>query len=102
MTLPARLEQPVRDDQKDAADDGAVGHIEGRPVPAGQVEVEKVHYPRLMETVDGVAHRPANDQSDSPDQQGAGLRSEEHTSELQSLMRISYAGFCLKKKKKSN
>src|SRR3546814_5656449 len=27
-------------------------------------------------------------------------RSEEHTSELQSLMRISYAAFCLKKKKK--
>src|SRR3546814_10192269 len=27
------------------------------------------------------------------------LRSEEHTSELKSLMRISYAGFCLKKKK---
>src|SRR3546814_4675845 len=35
--------------------------------------------------------------------QGAGrlriIRSEEHTSELQSLMRISYAVFCLKKKK---
>src|SRR3546814_6772273 len=30
------------------------------------------------------------------------LRSEEHTSELQSLMRISYAVFCLKKKKKTN
>src|SRR3546814_4685397 len=29
-------------------------------------------------------------------------RSEEHTSELQSLMRISYAVFCLKKKKKQN
>src|SRR3546814_10952016 len=29
----------------------------------------------------------------------AKLRSEEHTSELQSLMRISYAVFCLKKKK---
>src|SRR3546814_6238645 len=29
-------------------------------------------------------------------------RSEEHTSELQSLMRISYAVFCLKKKKKYN
>src|SRR3546814_10733175 len=28
-----------------------------------------------------------------------GARSEEHTSELQSLMRISYAVFCLKKKK---
>src|SRR3546814_3951009 len=30
---------------------------------------------------------------------GVELRSEEHTSELQSLMRISYAVFCLKKKK---
>src|SRR3546814_8572012 len=30
----------------------------------------------------------------------SGARSEEHTSELQSLMRISYAVFCLKKKKK--
>src|SRR3546814_2724567 len=29
-------------------------------------------------------------------------RSEEHTSELQSLMRISYAGFCLKKKKQTS
>src|SRR3546814_5697625 len=32
----------------------------------------------------------------------AAARSEEHTSELQSLMRISYAVFCLKKKKKKN
>src|SRR3546814_1269038 len=32
----------------------------------------------------------------------AGGRSEEHTSELQSLMRISYAVFCLKKKKKTH
>src|SRR3546814_9388424 len=31
----------------------------------------------------------------------AGVRSEEHTSELQSLMRISYAVFCLKKKKQN-
>src|SRR3546814_3272763 len=30
------------------------------------------------------------------------IRSEEHTSELQSLMRISYAVFCLKKKKTNN
>src|SRR3546814_3632847 len=37
------------------------------------------------------------------DEEGADLgrhRSEEHTSELQSLMRISYAVFCLKKKKR--
>src|SRR3546814_6429748 len=39
-----------------------------------------------------------------PDQrkQSASARSEEHTSELQSLMRISYAVFCLKKKKTIN
>src|SRR3546814_9274510 len=33
---------------------------------------------------------------------GMKKRSEEHTSELQSLMRISYAVFCLKKKKHNN
>src|SRR3546814_6881179 len=33
---------------------------------------------------------------------GEQRRSEEHTSELQSLMRISYAVFCLKKKKNNN
>src|SRR3546814_6832939 len=32
----------------------------------------------------------------------ASIRSEEHTSELQSLMRISYAVFCLKKKKQTH
>src|SRR3546814_3043878 len=32
----------------------------------------------------------------------AAVRSEEHTSELQSLMRISYAVFCLKKKMRQN
>src|SRR3546814_2782619 len=37
-----------------------------------------------------------------PRRPGIGLRSEEHTSELQSLMRISYAVFCLKKKKINN
>src|SRR3546814_4370279 len=39
--------------------------------------------------------RSAKDRSCSP-------RSEEHTSELQSLMRISYAVFCLKKKKQTS
>src|SRR3546814_9770592 len=33
---------------------------------------------------------------------GSAIRSEEHTSELQSLMRISYAVFCLKKTKQKN
>src|SRR3546814_4023386 len=40
-----------------------------------------------------------DDHDDGRDQIGdVGVRSEEHTSELQSLMRISYAVFCLKKK----
>src|SRR3546814_4421428 len=38
--------------------------------------------------------------SSGSDEQGQ-MRSEEHTSELQSLMRISYAVFCLKKKQKT-
>src|SRR3546814_3824205 len=42
----------------------------------------------------GVANRP-HPRQPSP-------RSEEHTSELQSLMRISYAVFCLKKKQNKN
>src|SRR3546814_6818544 len=43
------------------------------------------------ETADSMADDAAN--------AGDAMRSEEHTSELQSLMRISYAVFCLKKKK---
>src|SRR3546814_6538984 len=39
-----------------------------------------------------------NQQIDLAGHRGARVRSEEHTSELQSLMRISYAVFCLKKK----
>src|SRR3546814_8437486 len=35
------------------------------------------------------------------DGRGGSLRSEEHTSELQSLMRISYAVFCMKKKQQN-
>src|SRR3546814_3606845 len=38
-------------------------------------------------------------QTTGPGASQQGLRSEEHTSELQSLMRISYAVFCLNKKK---
>src|SRR3546814_4459714 len=48
---------------------------------------------RLLERGDGVN---VNHSSCGTDQS---IRSEEHTSELQSLMRISYAVFCLKKKK---
>src|SRR3546814_1126747 len=52
---------------------------------------------------EGLDHRPGDDERDErADRDQAeivgGDRSEEHTSELQSLMRISYAVFCLKKK----
>src|SRR3546814_4082399 len=47
-----------------------------------------------------VAFRALADMAlDHIDSLGACIRSEEHTSELQSLMRISYAVFCLKTKK---
>src|SRR3546814_4466689 len=42
-----------------------------------------------------------NDEKKENPSRYAAPRSEEHTSELQSLMRISYAVFCLKKKKKN-
>src|SRR3546814_10673354 len=48
------------------------------------------------------ARRHGSQQPDGGDPSGSNERSEEHTSELQSLMRISYAVFCLKKKKKKN
>src|SRR3546814_2302570 len=45
------------------------------------------------------AHQGAAERRRKGDMARGGIRSEEHTSELQSLMRISYAVFCLKKKK---
>src|SRR3546814_5776556 len=51
----------------------------------------------LLSRLCGICGRYANP---SEKMRNQGLRSEEHTSELQSLMRISYAVFCLKKKKK--
>src|SRR3546814_4973917 len=45
------------------------------------------------------AHHGQGQRADGAGSQG--MRSEEHTSELQSLMRISYAVFCLKKKKRN-
>src|SRR3546814_5017451 len=44
-------------------------------------------------------YRRLNDCRDPSEIDGLAARSEEHTSELQSLMRISYAVFCLKKKR---
>src|SRR3546814_5292917 len=73
------------DDEEDGADEHveaveAGRHVEGRGVDAvGEAE----GCVAVLVGLDAGEHR----------------RSEEHTSELQSLMRISYAVFCLKKKK---
>src|SRR3546814_3816545 len=73
------------DDRLGAAEQGAA-HAEARPVG---IDVEAAQLLAL--------HRA---EADRPGQAGYRHleRSEEHTSELQSLMRISYAVFCLKKK----
>src|SRR3546814_9019095 len=52
--------------------------------------------PRLQA---GSKSAPRNGKTNRLREQAMPRRSEEHTSELQSLMRISYAVFCLKKKK---
>src|SRR3546814_3497228 len=65
---------------------------------AGHRPAELLH-PRRPDGIDLLGHphwRLAHRQ------RGISSRSEEHTSELQSLMRISYAVFCLKKKKKAH
>src|SRR3546814_5442632 len=58
--------------------------------------------PQIGERFEALPGRDRLREEDAVDSARAGARdrSEEHTSELQSLMRISYAVFCLKKKKK--
>src|SRR3546814_8741449 len=64
----------------------------------------KTYYVPTLSTVNGYKERlAANPDAYEPDVLAKikwRIRSEEHTSELQSLMRNSYAAFCLKKKKK--
>src|SRR3546814_5012973 len=63
----------------------AEGSLQGRAQPRA--------FPAVHRAGRGTARRDGTERSDR-----LPARSEEHTSELQSLMRISYAVFCLKKK----
>src|SRR3546814_2201424 len=81
----ARLPAAGGDGEGVAADDGGHGGLGGI---AAEPPGEALHLARRVVQQALVAHRIV-------------VRSEEHTSELQSLMRISYAVFCLKKKKKT-
>src|SRR3546814_7351602 len=79
------------------ADRGRIGRhqpLEGiaEPLPGGGNAAERL---LLQQGADAAVLRFAQAGLEEP-------RSEEHTSELQSLMRISYAVFCLKKNKKNN
>src|SRR3546814_7024234 len=68
------------------------------PSPAGLERLSIAALARLfpfVHRVEGIAQR------DFLNVARIDIRSEEHTSELQSLMRISYAVFCLKKKNKN-
>src|SRR3546814_10164179 len=58
----------------------------------------RVRIAASLQVVDQEPHAPVSQAAAGPCGP-EGTRSEEHTSELQSLMRISYAVFCLKKKK---
>src|SRR3546814_5377684 len=100
-----------------------VGYVpQGRGIFAGMTVAENLSLGRLARATDGSQgvvwseaeilemfpvlkdrYHTAADYLSGGEQQmlavARALRSEEHTSELQSLMRISYAVFCLKKKK---
>src|SRR3546814_7133160 len=73
---------------------GGCAHQQLKPVdPVKSRSAKQAQMLQVSLTPAAVAHRQVS--------KGWRKRSEEHTSELQSLMRISYAVFCLKKKKKT-
>src|SRR3546814_5942400 len=79
----------------------ATGAGDGRlpAVHAGLRRADAEGHARCLRDLRGQARRARG--AGAPDPVGA-RRSEEHTSELQSLMRISYAVFCLKNTKHTN
>src|SRR3546814_8216965 len=78
----------------------AVGNSAGVLLPKellARLRVGKGDTLYVAETPDGIKLMPHDPHLAA--QMDVAERSEEHTSELQSLMRISYAGFCLKRQK---
>src|SRR3546814_8902431 len=81
--------------------DGGADILERHPAEAAALEVDadRVEQPAVAVVEPRLAGLPRGADVGVGGHR-RGLRSEEHTSELQSLMRISYAVFCLKKKNK--
>src|SRR3546814_4879581 len=84
-----------------AFDPKTMGTVPNVGLMAQQAEEYGSHDKTFEITEDGIANITDLDTGEVLLTQNV-ERSEEHTSELQSLMRISYAVFCLKKKKKKN
>src|SRR3546814_3937511 len=70
-----------------------------RKMPVRAPITSRIGSASVRDTVGGMIEKIASIAASPPALPPNRLRSEEHTSELQSLMRISYAVFCLKKKK---
>src|SRR3546814_6681642 len=89
---PRRLDpHPVARAAHPRRGDGQVAALQGSHDPVGE----------LRGAAEGMDDAPLCHGVERPQDAGR-KRSEEHTSELQSLMRISYAVFCLKKKKEKH
>src|SRR3546814_3160581 len=92
--------RPDEEAQRPDDDDGPHHHPVAKDVLAG-MDADQVRH----DTEGGQRHDIDFGMAEEPEQvleQDRAARSEEHTSELQSLMRISYAVFCLKKKTRTN
>src|SRR3546814_637118 len=68
----------------------------------GALQETNARIEKIMAEIQKIGVDAANQTRQQDREDVKTVRSEEHTSELQSLMRISYAVFCLKKKKKEN
>src|SRR3546814_1454231 len=95
LQLPSRGKQAIGDRaqhyvDRDEEGDGSRHRMRHRRIHRPDEAIAKAH----DRVIDGVGVRDRLEPGRKP------VRSDEHTSELQSLMRISYAVFCLKKKKK--
>src|SRR3546814_4062276 len=75
-------------------EDGAARHDD---VAAAAIHLEDLEGLRQVHERADVAHGADIDLRTGKERHGAAEGSEEHTSELQSLMRTSYAGFCVTK-----
>src|SRR3546814_9349019 len=94
---PGRVEARWRGTRQRRRHEPAAGRAQARaPRPGPCDRAPAGRHPGRR--TDGQADEETQAAAQGPDR-AAGVRSEEHTYELQSIMRTSYAVFCLKKKK---